>query len=147
MKLLALLIASTSLAILLRPHAPSLYVEGPSRGITGAYSPTIEVSPTPTPSSVDVAQAIVKEFAPEGKQVVKQMLDISFCESGWRWDAINHNTNGTTDHGSMQINTVHRKRYGTGFENSLEENIRVAHEIWKASGTAPWVCSRVLGMR
>jgi hypothetical protein len=137
MKLL-LITAGITIAFLLKAHMPALYVSVPSSGITEA------LTPTPTPNSIQVAETIVKEFAPEGKQVVKEALEISYCESGWRWDALNQNTNGTKDHGSMQINDVHTRRFGTGFKNDLNENVRVAHEIWKKQGFNPWVCKKVL---
>lgn len=139
MKLFILLITAIALGIWIKPHSPALFVSEPSRGITVA--PT----PTPTPDSIQVVQAIVKEFAPEGKYVVKEALDIAFCESGWRWDALNKNTNGSTDHSAFQVNSVHTKRYGQEYKTSLEENVRVAHALYKKQGWNPWVCYRRLG--
>lgn len=140
MKLFILLSLALFLGTKMHSSTPHLFVA--SRHIV-----VDQITPTPTPSSTDVVVAITKEFEPEGKTVVKKMLDISFCESGWRWDAKNTNTNGSTDHGSLQINSVHTKRYGEGFKNNLQENVKVAHKIFKASGISPWVCSGVLGMK
>ena len=139
MKITLLITAGLLLGIWLKPYTPHLFVSTPSRPTT------MTVTPTPTPNSIQVVQAIVKEFAPEGKYVVKQMLDISFCESGWRWDAINYNRNNSVDSGPLQVNSVHTRRYGKKFQTDMIENIRVAHAIWKQSGTNPWVCSKQLG--
>ena len=139
-----LLTIAVILGVWVEPYSPKLYKEA-SLVTTEASTPLVEV--TPTPSSSDVVVAIAKEFEPEGKTVVKKMIDIAFCESGWRWDAKNTNTNGTQDHGSLQINDVHTKRYGTGFKNDLTENVKVAHKIFKASGVNPWVCAGKLSYK
>lgn len=143
MKTFILLLLAISLGLRLSGYMPHLFVQQGVQGSTVAV-----VTPTPTPSTTDVIVAITKEFAPEGKTIVKKMLDISFCESGWRWDAINtKNKNGSVDHGALQINSIHTKRYGNGFKTDLNENVRVAHEIFKASGVNPWVCAGNLGMK
>lgn len=143
MKIILMVVFSVLLGISLNDRMPRLYQSRPALVNTVAL-----VTPTPTPSTTDVVLAITKEFAPEGKTIVKKMLDISFCESGWRWDAINiQNRNGSVDHGALQINSIHTKRYGNGFKTDLQENVRVAHEIFKASGVSPWVCSGNLGMK
>lgn len=134
-----LLLTALTLGWYLSPSLPPLYV---ARPITEANRPIPTI--TPTPDSIQVVQTIVKEFAPEGKYVVREALDIAFCESGWRWDAINYNTNKTTDHNAFQINSVHTKRYGHEFKTNLEENVRVAHAIYQKQGWNPWVCYRKL---
>ena len=103
--------------------------------------------PTPTPSDYQVIQEIVLRFHEEDRHVIKKMIDIAYQESGLRWDAHGYNRNGSEDFGVFQINSVHEKRYGTGFETDWRENIKVAYVIYKRQGVAPWVGARVLGYK
>lgn len=87
---------------------------------------------------------IVKTFEKEGNVVVFQAMLIAQCESRWNPKAYNYNTNGTSDYGLFQINTVHVLRYGTGFYYDWKQNVDVAYKIYKQSGWNPWVCKEVL---
>ena len=99
------------------------------------------------PATVEnVVAEIARVFGPEGKSVVKEALDISMCESGWRADAYNFNTNKTSDFNIFQVNSIWTKVFGNLFQTNWLENIRVAHEIYLRSHSFnAWVCSRKLG--
>lgn len=106
---------------------------------------TVEEEKQPTVENV-VAE-IARVFGPEGKTVVKQALDVSMCESGWRADAYNFNTNKTGDYNIFQINSLWVKVYGDLFMHNWIENIRVAHEIYVRNHSfGPWVCAKKLGI-
>ena len=87
---------------------------------------------------------ITQVFQPEGKQVVYQALQIAQCESKWNPKAYNFNTNGSSDYGLFQINSVHEKRYGQGFMYSWKANVDTAFALYKFQGWRPWVCKYVL---
>lgn len=61
-------------------------------------------------------------------------LEISRCESGYRTHAKNLNTNGTTDQGLFQVNTVH----GMPEMDSAVANIEYGYLLFKQQGTSPW---------
>lgn len=60
--------------------------------------------------------------------------------SGNSW-AVGHNTNGTTDSGLFQINSIHADRVNGDLSSLLdpETNVRVASEIYREQGFSPWV--------
>lgn len=60
---------------------------------------------------------------------------IALAESGGRADAVGHNTNGTTDRGLWQINSIHNVS-GNVFDPAT--NAAAAFSIWKASGGGSW---------
>lgn len=65
-------------------------------------------------------------------------LAIARAESGYRSTATNHNTNGTTDEGCFQINSVHN------IPNMLDAtaNISYAYALYLKQGTSPWYSSK-----
>jgi hypothetical protein len=94
------------------------------------------------PTVENVVAEIAKVFGPHGKAVVKQALDISMCESGWRADAYNFNTNKTGDYNIFQVNSLWEKVFGNLYMHNWVENVRVAHEIYLRSGNFnAWVCN------
>jgi hypothetical protein len=102
------------------------------------------VTPTPTPKVSEVVGEIARVFEPEGKGVVKQAIDIFFCESGWRWDAAGNNKNGTRDGGVSQINDIHRISWDDRMD--YKKNIEAAYKIYKRwNNFGAWVCARNLG--
>lgn len=97
---------------------------------------------TPTPKTSQIVAEIAKEFEPEGKYVIREALAVAFCESGWRTEALNKNTNGSTDHSVFQINSVHTKKRGFEFTTDWKQNIKVAYQLYKEQGWGPWVCAK-----
>lgn len=62
------------------------------------------------------------------------------CESGGRSNAVHHNSNGTSDHGIWQINSVHG--YSLKDMHDPVESTYIAVKLYERSGWNPWVCSR-----
>lgn len=64
-------------------------------------------------------------------------LAISQAENGTRrCDRTHQNNDGSFDTGIFQINSVHAKK---GNLRDCTDNIKVAYQIYKASGWNPWV--------
>jgi soluble lytic murein transglycosylase-like protein len=76
-------------------------------------------------------------------------MAIMKAESGARPNATCHNTNGTTDRGLFQINSVHASRVRGNLDSLYdpETNVRVAYAIWSEQGWSPWVTARKLGIK
>lgn len=66
---------------------------------------------------------------------------VALAESGGNATATNHNTNGTTDYGLWQINSIHRPELGYGSWQDPNTNARMAYSIWVAAGRkwTPWM--------
>ena len=67
---------------------------------------------------------------------------ISFYESSHRPLVTNTNTNGTQDHGLMQINDYWKRELCSGLNlYSPDENMKCAHRLWDADGQSfrAWV--------
>lgn len=62
-------------------------------------------------------------------------------ESTWRPDATNENTDGSTDYGLMQINSIHAAILATGDWSDPNDNAQMAHQVWLDAGSSwqPWV--------
>lgn len=71
-------------------------------------------------------------------------LAIMKCESGGRSDATGYNTNGSTDRGLFQINSIHSAKVGGDLSALYDPatNMRVAAQIRNGSGWGAWSCSR-----
>ncbi len=67
-------------------------------------------------------------------------LAIAQAESGNNPNATNHNTNGTTDYGLFQINSIHTSILNSGQWNNPQDNVDMAYQVWKAAGGSwtPW---------
>lgn len=65
---------------------------------------------------------------------------VALAESGGNATATNHNTNGTTDFGLWQINSIHRPELGYGSWQDPATNGKMAYSIWVAAGRkwTPW---------
>jgi len=96
--------------------------------------------PEATKSADSIEEKIKKVF---GKHYEEAIL-IFKCESGLRANATGHNTNGSTDSGIAQINSVHKvsERYLL----NPDINLLVAKQIYDAQGWNPWVCAHKLGI-
>jgi len=65
---------------------------------------------------------------------------IALAESGGVQNATNHNTNGSTDYGLWQINSVHSQYDASRLMSDPVYNARAAFEIYKAANNhfTPW---------
>lgn len=65
---------------------------------------------------------------------------IAGAESGYNPTATNHNTNGSTDYGLWQINSVHANLLGGHDWRDPAQNAWMAYQVWQAAGGSwtPW---------
>lgn len=87
-------------------------------------------------SVTDKITSVFKDHAPDA-------ILIAQCESGLNPNAINNsNSNGSTDTGLFQINSIHNipQRYLL----NPDINIQVAYQLFQQQGWSPWVCKHVL---
>ena len=100
-------------------------------------------APTPTQHIEGVEQwrELVASYFPATS--VNKALKVMRCESNGRPDAVNQNTNKSTDYGLFQINSVHSQRVDGDLESLFDPttNVRVASEIYSEQGFNPWVCN------
>jgi lysozyme-like protein/replisome organiser protein len=85
------------------------------------------------PSQEEIVEKIKAVFGIDADMAVA----IGRCESGLRADAIGHNAN-SIDQGIFQINSVHAAKYAGEDIFNPDVNIRVAYQIFKASGWGAW---------
>lgn len=66
---------------------------------------------------------------------------IAKAESGWSATAKNENSDGSTDFGLFQINSVHQSILAGGNWADPNDNARMAHQVWEQAGGSwsPWV--------
>jgi cell wall-associated NlpC family hydrolase len=71
---------------------------------------------------------------------VPMAVAVAGAESGYRPGATNHNTNGSTDFGEWQINSVHADLLGGRNWADLNENAWMAYQVWRQAGGSwsPW---------
>ncbi len=101
-------------------------------------SPVIYIAPAkPQVVNIDTLINVKSALYSIDSELVRDIVE---CESGGLITAINHNTNGTTDRGLMQINTVHQ----TGALDMFnpEDNLEFGLRLMKEQGTRPWNSSK-----
>lgn len=72
---------------------------------------------------------------------VSMAVAIARAESQWKPLAVNdQNTNGSTDYGLMQINSIHASLLATGDWRDPQDNMRMAFQIFTDAGArwTPW---------
>lgn len=94
---------------------------------------------------VPTKDMIVNEIKKVFGKHADEALKVAKCESGIA-DKTNINKNGTFDSNIFQINSIHVKRFGTGFIKDWKENINVAYKLFDEQNWNPWVCARLIGM-
>lgn len=95
-------------------------------------------------TAVDVAGlALAAGFT--GHDVVVAVA-VSRAESAWDPTATNENTNGTTDYGLWQINSVHAPILASGNWSDPLDNARMAYAVWKGGGWNAWTGTYVQGL-
>lgn len=82
----------------------------------------------------EIIAYIAKVFEPEGTAIQVWAIKCFYSESGLRTDAYNFNSNGTSDTGVAQVNSIHGKSNLTDWKT----NINVAYGIYKRSGKGAW---------
>lgn len=74
-----------------------------------------------------------------------QAIRVFTCESHLNPKAQGTNTNGSTDTGVAQINSVHG--ISAKWLKNPDINLLVAKQIFNRSGWSPWTCARKLGIK
>lgn len=87
-------------------------------------------------SAVQVAQA-AQAAGFTGDNLITSIA-VSKAESGWDPKAINYNTNGSTDKGLWQINSIHTAILATGDPFDPSANARMAKAVFDGSGWPAW---------
>jgi hypothetical protein len=88
-------------------------------------------------AGADVAKAAHAAGFPDGELVTA--VAVAFAESTFRADATNHNSNGSTDYGLWQINSVHGyPELQNGQWKDPATNARLAYQVWKSQGWNAW---------
>lgn len=89
---------------------------------------------------VQIAQLARNAGFPES--AIPMAVSVALAESSGRAEAVNHgNSNGTSDYGLMQINTVHEDLLSSSNWADPQDNMNMAYQIWKNAGGnwSPWV--------
>lgn len=65
---------------------------------------------------------------------------IGYAESQLKTDAVNHNADGSTDYGWLQINSIHGQILSSGDPFNPADNARMAFAVWSDAGRkwTPW---------
>jgi hypothetical protein len=93
-------------------------------------------SSAPASSQQTLAKLWVDAGGPQN--VANIMAAIAMAESGGRMDAIDHDSNGSTDYGLWQINSVHGYDPTQLLNNALY-NAKAAVAVFKSQGLGAWV--------
>lgn len=99
-------------------------------------------SAAPVSSNVNQYRALVAKHFPASQ--VDNAMAVMQGESGGNPSAHNKNTNGTTDGGLFQINSIHG--HDPKKLKDPDYNVRVAAAMFKKQGWGPWVAARKLGL-
>ena len=100
--------------------------------------------PTAMPGSVVLPGNSIEEFAVKAgfsAADAKTATQIALAESSGNRLATNHNSNGSTDYGLWQINSVHKDALALGDWKDPATNARMAYLVYKQAGNkfTPWV--------
>lgn len=88
-------------------------------------------------SGVDVARAAKAAGFPDSELVTA--VAIAFAESSFNATATHKNSDGSTDFGLWQINSVHGfPELASGAWQDPNVNAQLAYRVWKASGWNAW---------
>lgn len=91
-----------------------------------------------TLTDTQIAGVIKTAGFPSGSQVTA--VAIALAESGGRSDATNRNSNGSTDYGLFQINSVHSQLLASGSWSDPVSNAKMALSVSSnGSNFKPWV--------
>ena len=73
--------------------------------------------------------------------LVPMVTAIALAESAGWTGATNYNTNGSTDYGLWQINSIHRQILAGGTWSNPADNAAMAYQVYKEAGNklTPWV--------
>lgn len=111
---------------------------GSDPGMLGAPGATVAFDITPGDSPAMAATRAASSAGFSGNNLLIAVA-VAGAESSWQPAATNINTNGTTDYGEWQINSVHPEILATGNWQDIGANARMAFAIFTARGSwADW---------
>jgi hypothetical protein len=85
--------------------------------------------------ATDVTIAIAARTAGFDEQNLKTAVMVALAESGGNEFATNRNTNGTTDYGLWQINSIHTDALKLGNWQVPTDNAKMAYMVFKQRGS------------
>ncbi len=97
---------------------------------------TIPANLTDSQVSVVAAKAAIGAGFPADQLVTA--VAVAGAESGWDPGATHVNSNGSTDYGLWQVNSVHADLLASGNWRDPQANARMAYSVWRASGWSAW---------
>lgn len=100
---------------------------------------TCGLTPGQSSAGAAVAAAAAKAAGFTGSDLLTAVA-VSGAESGWNPKATHLNSDGSTDFGMWQINSVHADLLAAGDWSDPFSNARMAYQIWRDAGGAwsPW---------
>lgn len=99
-----------------------------------------------------VTELLVRKICAEeglNREVTETFVATLWCESGMNPDAINHNTDGTTDYGLCQFNSYWYRNVITP-EVAVRDPataVRTMIRAWKNGNAQDWVCLKSGGYK
>lgn len=87
-------------------------------------------------SDSQIAQAAAAGGFSGNDQIIA--VAVALAESGGNASATHKNSNGTTDYGLMQINSVHSALIASGTWSNPTDNMRMAKSVKDSSGWTAW---------
>lgn len=88
--------------------------------------------------ATDVTIGMTAKDAGFPQDQIKTAVMVALAESGGNERATNHNSNGTTDYGLWQINSIHTAELKTGDWQKPLDNGKMAYSIWKRDTWGAW---------
>lgn len=85
---------------------------------------------------IDCIRDVGERLGVDNKNIMT-MIRVAKCESGYRPEAVNVNTNKTIDRGVFQINSIHKDLTNAQAYN-FESNIEYAWSMYLKQGLTPW---------
>lgn len=90
--------------------------------------------------AIECIRTIGEELGMDNKDITK-MIRIAKCESNYREDAVNVNTNKTIDRGIYQLNSIHKDINNADAFDYIK-NIKYAWNMYQRQGDTPWNSSK-----
>lgn len=114
----------------------------PAFDLNASGSASCNLTPAVTPGRLNAtavaALAVRAGFRGDDVQIA---VAVARAESDWNAKATNHNHDGSTDFGLMQINSIHESILAGGSWSNAQDNMIMAFKVFQGSGGrwTPWV--------
>lgn len=120
-----------------KPNTMVIVMDQPQLAVQTVEKPVTVEAPAPEVKPERTTKQLISDtFGSEARVAYAVMM----AESGGRTNATNKNTNGSTDRGLFQINSIHTKKVNGNLESlyNVETNVNVAKRIYDGSGWNAW---------